>query len=111
MTERKLVDDPDLQPEKIYPVTVTAMLDSHPELRPVVIDGLLREGETANVIAPPKTGKSFLAGNLAWCVADGRPWLSHDCRQGRVLIIDNELHPETLANRLTRIADAMQIPL
>lgn len=94
---------------RIKPVSIRSMIADYPELRPVVIEGILRRGETANVIASPKMGKSFLAGNLAWCIADGRPWLSHEVVQGRVLILDNELHPETLANRLDRIAREMMI--
>jgi hypothetical protein len=93
----------------ISPLPIGRLIDDHPLLRPVVIDGILRRGETANIIAAAKVGKSFLAGGLAWCVATGEPWLSHDVTQGRVLIIDNELHPETLASRLFRIAMEMQI--
>jgi AAA domain len=96
-------------PERIEPVSIGSMIRSYPDLRPVVVDGILRRGETANIIASPKVGKSFLVGNLAWCVADGRPWLSHTVTQGRVLVIDNELHQETLASRLHRIGTDMQI--
>lgn len=106
-----IVDNPDLQPTKLVPVSVADLLRTYPRLREPVVHGILRVGETANIIAPTKVGKSFLAGNLAWSVATGRPWLSHDVEQGKVLILDNELHPETLASRLTHIADEMQIPL
>jgi hypothetical protein len=37
--------------------------------------------------------------------------LSHEVEQGKVLILDNELHPETLASRMTHIADEMLVPL
>ncbi len=80
-----------------------------PEMRPPIIDGMLRRGETANIIAAAKIGKSFLALLLAWCVALGRHWLSHSVTQGRALIIDNELHPETLANRIYRIGDYLHV--
>lgn len=93
----------------IKPISVKKLIDDNPRLQPVVIDGLLRRGETANVIASAKTGKSFLAGQLAWCVATGTPWLGHDVMKGRVLVIDNELHPATLADRLHRISKAMNV--
>ena len=96
-------------PGGISPVSFGSLIDANPTLRPVVIDGILRRGETANIIAAAKVGKSFLAGGLAWSVATGQHWLSHDVVQGRVLIIDNELHPETLASRLNRIALDMKI--
>jgi hypothetical protein len=40
-----------------------------------VIHGLLRQGETMNVIASSKIGKSRLVTDLALSVATGRPWL------------------------------------
>jgi hypothetical protein len=95
--------------ETISPISFGTLIDNNPTMRPVVIDGILRRGETANIIAAAKVGKSFLAGNLAWSIATGEPWLTHDVVKGRVLIIDNELHPETLASRLLRIALDMQI--
>lgn len=93
----------------LKPIGVGDIITRNPALRPVVIDGLLRIGETANLIAAAKVGKSFLAVGLAWSIAAGRPWLGHEVEQGRVLILDNELHPETLASRLDAVARAMQI--
>jgi hypothetical protein len=83
-----------------------ALLRTYPERRPAVIEGLLREGETMNVIAPPKVGKSFLVAGLAFDVATGQPWLStFRTTQGNVLIVDNELHPETISHRLRMLAE------
>ncbi len=105
----KMADDPDLRPTLIKPVSITDLIESNPDMRPVVVEGILRRGETANIIAAAKVGKSHLAHGLAWCIVTGTPWLSHDVKQGRVLIIDNELHPETLANRLDWIAGKLMI--
>ena len=104
-----MADDPDLRPTLINPVSITDLIESNPDMRPVVVEGILRRGETANIIAAAKVGKSHLAHGLAWCIVTGTPWLSHDVKQGRVLIIDNELHPETLANRLDWIAGKLMI--
>lgn len=52
-----------------------------------------------------------MGGNLAWSVATGTPWLGHDVIRGRVAIIDNELHPETLRHRLYRIATELMIDI
>ena len=100
------VADPD---EGIKRKTLNQMIDEYPSLRPPVIDGLLRRGEVANIIASPKMGKSYLAGGLAFSVASGDYWLSYPTTQGKVLVIDNELHPETTKDRLCRIASAMMI--
>jgi len=94
------------------PVCVRELVDAHPQLRPPVIHGLLREGETMNIIASPKTGKSWLTIDLAIAVATGRPWLGrYQTRAGDVLIIDNELHPETSAHRLPKVAEARGLPV
>ncbi len=85
------------------------LLSSHPRLRDPVVEGIAREGELVNVIAPPKTGKSWLALDLALAVGAGRPWLGHRTRAGRALLVDNELHPETLAHRIPQVADARSI--
>ena len=77
-------------------------------MRPVIIDGYLRMGETMNIIAAPKTGKSWLVTQLAVCVAAGIDWFGHTCAAGRVLLIDNELHEETSANRIPLVVEAMR---
>jgi len=87
------------------PMPVGDLVAAFPLLRPPVIHGLLREGETMNVIASPKTGKSWLTLDLAIAVATGRPWLGrYETVAGPVLIIDNELHRETSAHRLPKVA-------
>jgi hypothetical protein len=64
-----------------------------------------------NVIAA-KTGKSWLINDMATAVATGRQWLdTYDTEKGNVLILDNELHGETFANRLPKVARARRIDL
>lgn len=92
--------------------SVRQLLNEYPSLRRPVIHGLLREGETMNVIASPKIGKSWLVVDLALAVATGRPWLeTFECEAGDVLIVDNELHQETSANRIPKVMKARRIPL
>jgi hypothetical protein len=75
--------------------------------RPALIHGLLREQETMNVIAAPKVGKSWLVLLMAFCLANGRLFLGHQCTRVPVLILDNELHPETAAQRLKAVSSAL----
>lgn len=97
-------------PPKAEPLSAQDLLRAHPTLRAPVIMGLLRQGETMNVIAPPKTGKSWLVLGLAMAVAVGQQWLgAFDTVAGSVLVIDNELHAETLAHRIPQVAAALQI--
>lgn len=94
------------------PVPVGELVAAYPKLRDPVIHGLLRAGETMNVIASPKTGKSWLTLDLAIAVATGRPWLGrYQTESGPVLIIDNELHRETSAHRLPKVAQARGVAM
>jgi len=82
----------------------------YPDLRRPIIDGLLRQGETANIIAPSKAGKSWLTKGLALSIVKGDSWLGQfECAPGKVLIIDNELHPTTIAYRLPKVAERLGI--
>jgi hypothetical protein len=82
------------------PIAASDLIRDYPALRPVVIADLLREGETMNVVAAPKVGKSWLVHALAVAVVSGQEWLGKTTARGRVLLIDGELHRETLARRL-----------
>ena len=94
------------------PLGVRELIEAYPLLRPPVIHGLLREGETMNVIASPKTGKSWLTLDLSIAVATGQPWLGvYETEPGPVLIIDNELHRETSAHRLPQVAEARSVTI
>jgi hypothetical protein len=94
------------------PVKFGRLLADHPDMAQPIIDGLLRRGETMNVIASPKRGKSWLVYGLALSTCLGRRWLdSFECSPSRVCILDNELHPATLAHRIPIVADAMGLEL
>ena len=118
-TPRRQPDQPDQRPPDeppvvppeiaILPVSGTDLVRDNPDLNPPVINGLLRIGETANLIAGPKMRKSFLTLQLALCVHSGRAFLGHETTPGNVLIVDNELHPQTLANRLRSVSDSLMI--
>ncbi len=98
--------------ERIRPTTILQLANDHPTLAVPIIGGLLRRGETMNLIADPKRGKSWLTYGLALSAGTGGKWLgAFDCTTCRVLLIDNELHPATLAYRLPLVADHMGIRL
>lgn len=82
-----------------------------PHLRKPVLVGLLREGESMNMIAPAKKNKTFLAIDLSLSVVSGRPFLDtfNVPNPGRVLYIDNELHPETMSDRLPKVVEARRL--
>lgn len=92
-----------MEPRKftIEPLVLPA---TEPKLRPPIVHGLLRRGEVCNWIAAPKTGKTWMVYSLLSSIVRGAVWCGHKCEPGRVLLIDNELHPETAMNRLWRVA-------
>lgn len=96
-------EDPNAPPVAINAKTLT---QRYTEYREPVIEGLLRKGETMNIIAGPKVGKSWLVLSLALSLSNGNPWLGMDTEQSNVLLVDNELHVETMAQRLRNVAMA-----
>jgi RecA-family ATPase len=113
LTRHILDNDPDLiEQTKILPpkaFSFSELISEYPEERPYVIDGLVRLGETFNVIAASKTGKSWLVLGMAMSIAMGRPWLGRQTQKGNVLLIDNELQPTTLAQRIDLVRQSLGI--
>jgi len=105
------VDADEGRPSIPLPQSLGDLVKTFPSLRPPVIHGLLRQGETMNVIAPPKTGKSWLVLDLAISLATGQPWFGCSTVGGTVLIIDNELHPETITHRIPKVAAARGVSM
>jgi hypothetical protein len=96
----------------LKPTGIGEFIQAYPNLKPTVIDGLVRRGETANVIANPKVGKSWLAYGLGLSITLGWKWFdTYQTTPGRVLLIDNELHPKSIAGRIPTVASAMGITL
>ncbi|MBI4578866.1 MAG: AAA family ATPase [Planctomycetes bacterium] len=100
------VHDGTIQPAFIDAVD---LMGEYQHMRPPVVEGLLRLGETLNVIAAAKLRKSWLVLGLLLCLAAGRSWLGFQTRRCRVLLIDNELHQETLARRIPKVMEALAI--
>jgi hypothetical protein len=94
------------------PMTIADMVQDFPELRPPVVDNVVREGETLNIIAPSKRGKTWTIIALVLSIVSGRCWLDRfACRKCRVLLLDNELHPPTLARRYKTVISALGMTL
>lgn len=89
--------------------TASELMGEYKEMKEELIQGLLRREEVMNVVAAPKTGKSWLVMQLALALASGGYCFGRKCTKTRVLLVDNELHKETLSCRLRRVADAMGI--
>ena len=100
------------KPEPLQLHRIADVLEQHKELAPYAIDRILRKGEVAAVIAPPKCRKSFLMHDLAISTATGRMWFGKwRCTQGKVLLVDNELNLATIAFRIRSITEDMRFPV
>lgn len=96
--------EPEKNPNPIRKYSFAELVAEFPVLNKPVVHGLFRAGETINLIANPKIGKSWLGYHLALSIISGQEWLGFSTRQGKVLLIDNELHPQTIANRIPKVA-------
>ncbi|MFO0819063.1 MAG: AAA family ATPase [Pirellulales bacterium] len=105
-------EEPATEPRIFQGFNAADLVAQYPTERPHIVEGLFRRQEIINLVAAPKMGKSWLAMNLALSVATGRQWLgTFNCNQGRVLLVDNELHHDTLAYRITTVAHQLGIDL
>lgn len=104
--------DGSLPGEGFEVLTASELVSRSTELREPVVEGLLRIGEVANLVAAPKSGKSWAAMDLAVAVSTGRRFLDHfETRRNRVLLVDNELHEATLSARLKAVLAAKGMSL
>ncbi|MEZ6038899.1 MAG: AAA family ATPase [Planctomycetaceae bacterium] len=78
--------------------------ESPKPMRPAIIENLLRRGEVGTIVASPKVGKSWFILLLAMCVSSGQRWLGRTVQKGKVRLIDNELHEDTIENRIHIVA-------
>lgn len=78
-----------------------------PKRSPVLIDGLLRRGHIAVLVARAKSCKSWAGIALCVSVSCDMPWLGYEVSQGRCLYIDPELDAKSLNNRFHVVAESM----
>jgi RecA-family ATPase len=92
-----------MEPRK-FSIQPLILPEQEPRLRDPLVHGLIRRGEVCNWIASPKTGKTWMVYSLISAMVRGAVWCGHKCEKQRILLIDNELHPETALNRLWKVA-------
>lgn len=92
--------------------TAGELATKFPTLNLPVIDGIVRQGETVNLISGSKAGKSWLMDYLLLCLIVGRDVFGrYATTPGKCLLIDNELHRPTINSRLNSVAHAMGLTL
>ena len=68
-----------------------------------VVDRLIAEDEVTSGFGLAKTGKSYFALWMAFCIANGSPYLGLPTKKGTVLFIDCETKPKAWRRRVGKI--------
>lgn len=85
-----------------------ALFDNPPPLAEPLIAGILRKGHKMIISGASKSGKSFLAIELAVAIAEGRKWIdTYQCTQGRVFYANFEIDGASFANRIVSVYKAL----
>ena len=71
-----------------------------PPLPAVVAGGILYDKTGMIIFGQPKTNKSMLAKQLAFCLATGKPWLGFTTTKKKVIYIQSEISPYLLEQRV-----------
>ncbi len=88
---------PEFEPIKAYTAAELRAMDL--KAMTVIVDGLLPAGFSL-LAGAPKRGKSWMALDLAYSVATGKPFLGRRTMQGRVLYLDLESGPNRAQSRM-----------
>lgn len=77
-----------------------------------VIDRLIPEGMVTAITSQAGIGKSIIALEMARCIASGKPFLGQfPTKQMPVLIIDQEMSPNTIVGRFHSLIDDPTLPI
>jgi RecA-family ATPase len=90
-------------------VSLADVWDDPPPLGEELISGILRVRHKMLLAGPSKAGKSFLLMLLAICMAEGLPWLGHQCRKGKVLYVNLELDHASCFRRFIDLYKALNL--
>lgn len=80
-------------------VNLASVWDNMPPLKPELIEGVLRQGHKMIISSTSKAGKTFILMELAVAIAEGRTWIGHKCKKGKVLYINMELDSASFFRR------------
>jgi hypothetical protein len=75
---------------------------------PAIIEGMLAQGDLSLITAGSKSFKSWLALQIALCTANGIPFLGRPTLTTKTLVLNFELKPPSIKNRLRSIANRLR---
>lgn len=100
-------EEPKTAPAYVLPRVRELSLTEPPRRAPELVRGVCRLGDFGTVVAKAKRQKSWCMVRLCVAVANGCEFFGHQCRQGDALLIDPELRPEALDNRVAAVCRVM----
>ena len=92
------------------PENLASKWDNMPELAPVLIGNVLRQGHKLLISGPSKAGKSFALIELSIAIAEGTKWFGFNCTQGKILYVNLELDSASCLHRFKDVYTALGIP-
>jgi RecA-family ATPase len=83
--------------------------ENMPQIKPELIEGILRQGHKMLLVSSSKAGKTFALVELAIAIAEGRRWLGFRCKQGPVLYLNMELDEASFDDRMRKVYEKMEL--
>jgi hypothetical protein len=74
-----------------------------------LMDGVFDQGDRVAIVAQSKARKSFLALQLAVCVAAGQDFLGFKLEPQKVLLVNGEIKPTNYKHRLRKLTEALGV--
>ena len=96
--------------EPLDVINLGSIWDNMPPLKPVLIEGILRQGHKMLLVSSSKAGKTFALIELAISIAEGMRWLGFRCESGDVLYLNMELDEASFDDRFRNVYNAMELP-
>lgn len=95
----------------VYPrqESVIESVKSEPIIYAELIEDVLYEGEILCLTGPMHAYKSICLIALAVAIANGKRWLNHPCKKGKVLYINAGMSKVTFQRKLEDVAKAMHV--
>lgn len=89
------------------PENLSEIFNNLPDLSPVLINGVLRQGHKMLITGPSKAGKSFALIEMTIAIAEGRKWFNWDCTKGKVMYVNLELDRASCLHRFKDVYQAL----
>uniref|UniRef100_UPI003EBE36D3 AAA family ATPase n=1 Tax=Dehalobacter restrictus TaxID=55583 RepID=UPI003EBE36D3 len=89
------------------PESMASVWDNLPDLAPVLICDVLRQGHKMLLAGPSKAAKSFALIELCCAIAEGRKWFNWSCAQGKIMYVNLELDRASCLHRFKGVYEAL----